>query len=431
MNVPGIDGAHLTYCTNIHPGETWAAVRANLERYVLPVRERVAHGVPFGLGLRLSAEAARTLAIPDQIAALLDFFHVHDLYAFTINGFPYGAFHGQRVKERVYLPDWLDEARLAYTDQLADILAGLLHPEVEGTISTVPGAFHSRIRSDEEAGRVAAMMARHAAHLLRLRETTGKRLALAIEPEPWCAVDTVASAISFFEQHLFGRAGVDELRRHVAIDSTGEAESVLRSLVGVCFDICHMAVEFEEPAAALAAFGAADIRVAKVQVSAGLRARLGGGDEDVAVRAALSAFADDVYLHQVVERDAAGRLARYLDLPQALEAAAAAPAADSPREWRIHFHVPLFLERLGVFESTQDYVRETLQLLRDEPRCAHYEVETYTWDVIPAEHRNVDVVTAVAREMEWTLAQLGGAPAEIGPKHRLTPASPPLPTGEG
>lgn len=417
MRVPGIDGAHLTYCSNIHPGESWAEVRSNLERYVLPVRDRVARGVPFGLGLRLSGEAARTLAAPDQLAALLEFFRTHDLYAFTINGFPYGAFHGQRVKERVYLPDWLDDERLAYTDRLADILVQLLPPDAEGTISTVPGAFHDRMESDDHAARVAVMMARHAAHLWRLGQATGKRLALAVEPEPWCAMDTVARTIPFFERHLFGGAGVDEFRRHVAV-GPADAESILRSRIGVCFDICHMAVEFEDPAAALAAFRAAGIRIAKVQVSAGLRAHLGAADH--AVHDALRAFADDVYLHQVVERDASGGLTRYLDLPRALEAAAA--AEDSPREWRIHFHVPLFLERLGVFESTQDYVHETLELLRRDPQCAHYEVETYTWDVLPAEHRGDDVVTAVARELTWTLARLGETPAAAGPAHELADA---------
>lgn len=417
MKIAGIGGAHLTYCSNIHPGESWAEVRSNLERYVLPVRDRVARGVPFGLGLRLSGEAARALAAPGELAALLEFLRTHDLYVFTINGFPYGAFHGQRVKERVYLPDWLDEERLAYTDRLADILAQLLPLDVEGTISTVPGAFHDRMETDEHAGRVAVMMARHAAHLWRLRQTTGKRLALAIEPEPWCALDTVARTVPFFERHLFGSAGVDELRRHVAVGAA-DAESILRSLVGVCFDICHMAVEFEEPAAALAAFRAAGIRISKVQVSAGLRAHL--GNDDAAVRDALRAFADDVYLHQVVERDTAGRLTRYVDLPRALEAAAV--ANDSSREWRIHFHVPLFLERLGLFESTQDYVRETLELLRRDPRCSHFEVETYTWDVLPAEYRGEDVVSAIARELAWTLAQLGGTRPETGPHHELADA---------
>ena len=63
----------------------------------------------------------------------------------------------------------------------------------------------------------------------------------------------------------------------------------------------------------------AGIRVGKVQVSAGLRVRMDPGDR--ALVDALRPFAEGVYLHQVVERRD-GRLVRYLDLPEALEAAA-------------------------------------------------------------------------------------------------------------
>jgi sugar phosphate isomerase/epimerase len=401
MRLPGPRERHLTYCSNIHPGESWAEVRENLERYVLPVRERVAPGEPFGLGLRLSARAARTLSEPDRLEELRDFLRLHDLYLFTLNGFPYGTFHGEPVKEEVYLPDWLQAERLDYTNRLADLLAALLPEGLEGTISTVPGAFAPRVAGEADAARIAAAMAAHVAHLLRLRESTGRRIALALEPEPCCHLETVAETVEFFERHLFAPAAVAALAREAGLSPT-TAEAALREHVGVCFDACHMAVEFEEPAAALAAFRRAGIRVPKVQVSAGLRVELGAGDERVL--AALGAFADDVYLHQVVERRPDGAITRYLDLPEALAAAARAPAG--PREWRIHFHVPLFRERLGLFESTQGYLRELLPLPGEGTECAHFEVETYTWDVLPPEYRQEDVVAAVARELEWTAARL-------------------------
>lgn len=403
---------HLTYCTNVHPGETWAAVRENLARYVVPVRERFSPGAPFGLGLRLSAEAAATLARPDQLAELRAFLADHGLYVFTVNGFPYGRFHGAPVKERVYLPDWRDPARLAYTNQLADVLAALLPDGVDGTISTLPGAFAAS--GPDDAERIAAAMAAHVAHLVRVRATTGRRIALAIEPEPCCLLETVAQTVDFFTRHLFAPGPAAVLAREAGL-APAAAEAALREHVGVCFDACHMAVEFEEPAAALAAFARAGIRVAKVQVSAGLRVPLDDATaHDATARAALAAFAEDVYLHQVVERRGDGTIVRYVDLPQAL--AADDPGADTParagaREWRVHFHVPLFRERLGPFESTQAYVRDLLQLLRDRPAwagppCEHFEVETYTWDVLPEQFRGEDIVTAVVRELDWTAAQL-------------------------
>jgi sugar phosphate isomerase/epimerase len=400
LAVPG--GPHLTYCTNIHPGETWAEVRANLERHVRAVKASVAPSQPFGVGLRLSAVAASTLAQPAELEAFSEFLRASGLYVFTINGFPYGPFHGTRVKEEVYLPDWLDEERLRYTDGLADLLAALLPDEsgLEGTVSTVPGAYKARVRGGADAARMAELMVRHAAGLHRLRERTGKTVSLALEPEPCCHMETVDETVRFFETHLFASSAVSAFSRLTGL-GRGESEAALRRYLGVCFDACHMAVEFEDAAAGLAALRRAGIRVGKVQVSAGLRLRMDPGDR--ALVDALRPFAEGVYLHQVVERRD-GRLVRYLDLPEALEAAAR--DGGGPREWRIHFHVPLFREELGRFASTQDYLRDVLQLLRREAHAPHLEVETYTWDVLPQEYRREDIAVAVARELRWVLGEL-------------------------
>jgi sugar phosphate isomerase/epimerase len=393
---------HLTYCTNIHPGETWPEVRANLERYLVPVRERVSPGRPFGVGLRLSAESAGALGAPEMLDELRDFLRAHDLYVFTINGFPYGPFHGRPVKEQVYLPDWLDPERLAYTDRLADILVALLPEGVEGTISTVPGAFAPRIHGDADQARMAQAMLAHVAHLTRLRAATGRRVALALEPEPCCFLETIAETVDFFTRHLLSPKAVATVSAATGLASAA-AETAIREHLGVCLDTCHMAVEFEDPREVLDALGAAGIRVAKVQVTAGLRVML--RDDDPETLAALAAFADDVYLHQVVERRGDGTLARHLDLPQAL---AAARRGAGPREWRVHFHVPVFRERYGLFEGTQAYVAELLRLVRDRSACDQFEVETYTWDVLPEEFRREGIVAAIARELTWAEERLDG-----------------------
>lgn len=392
--------AHLTYCTNIHPGETWPEVRANLARYLVPVRERVAPGVPFGVGLRLSAEAARALAEPEALAELRRFFELHDLYLFTINGFPYGAFHGRPVKAEVYLPDWLDPARLEYTNRLADILAALLPAGLNGTISTVPGAFAPRVTDREGAQRMARSMLAHVAHLVQLRATTGQLIALALEPEPCCFLETIAETVEFFTQHLLAPPQVAALAAVTGLD-IASAVSAIREHIGVCLDACHMAVEFEDPTAVLEALHTAGIQVAKVQVTAGLRVMLASADSDGLD--ALARFADDVYLHQVVERRPDGTLRRYLDLPQAIDTAREDGA---PREWRIHFHVPVFQERLGRFEGTQTYVSDLLQAVRARDACSQFEVETYTWDVLPEEFRSEGIVGGIVRELEWTASRL-------------------------
>jgi sugar phosphate isomerase/epimerase len=390
---------HLTYCTNIHPGETWPEVRENLVRYLVPVRERFAPNQPFGVGLRLSAESAEALGEPKALEELRAFLRAHDLYVFTINGFPYGPFHGRPVKEAVYLPDWLEPERLAYTDRLADILAALLPEGLEGTISTVPGAFAPRVGGERDAGRMGRAMLAHAAHLVRVRAATGRHVTLALEPEPCCYLETIQETVEFFKDHLLSPAAVLDFSEATGLDPT-QAVQAIREHIGVCLDACHLAVEFEDPGAVVDLLEHAGIRVAKVQVTAGLRVVIPAGD--ASALDALGAFADDVYLHQVVERRPDGALKRYLDLPQALAASRERPGE---REWRIHFHVPVFRERYGQFEGTQAYVAELLRVVRERSDCTHFEVETYTWDVLPEEFRREGIVAGISRELEWMRGQ--------------------------
>ncbi len=393
----GPGAPHLTYCTNIHAGESWAEVRANVATHVRIVAARVASGAPFGVGLRLGARAAHELAQPAELDAFRDLLGESGLYVFTINGFPYGTFHATRVKENVYLPDWLDDARLEYTDTLARICAALVPAEdgLEGSVSTVPGAFRPRVRGDDDARAIAARLARHAATLHRLRDESGKMVTLGLEPEPRCFLETAAEAVAFFERFVF-EARVPGL-------GASESQDVLRRHIGVCFDACHMAVEYDPPADALRAFASAGVRITKIQISAGLEVALAGEPDELE---ALGRFADDVYLHQVVERGDDGRAGRrWLDLPEAMAEAAAAPAR--AREWRIHFHVPLHRERYGRFRSTQRDLAELLALVRRDPPCRHFEVETYTWDVLPPEHREADVASEIVRELRWVIDELG------------------------
>ncbi len=398
LDLPG--APHLTYCTNIHAGETWTDIRANLEEHVVRVRSLVAPDRPFGVGLRLSGTAANALVATGEIEKLQELLERHGLYVFTLNGFPYGPFHGRRVKEDVYLPDWLDEERLRYTNALAHLLAVLLPSGMEGSVSTVPGAFRTRVRSEGGADAIADMLLRHVAELVAIADATEKVIALALEPEPCCYLETVAESIRFFEDRLLSYTGVARLAELTGRSRAESTELIVRHL-GVCFDACHMAVEFEEPAAALAAYRDAGIRIPKLQVSAGLIVDPAGeGALD-----ALRPFAEGVYLHQVVERRD-GVLTRWLDLPDALAAARGRDLRHA--EWRVHFHVPIFREELGRFRSTQAYLAELLTLVRDTGPAPHLEVETYTWDVLPPEYRTADMNEAIARELTWTRDRLQG-----------------------
>lgn len=372
---------HLTYCSNIFPGETWEETLGNLVRFLPSIREKVCRGEPFGVGLRLSAQAAQALDSEDQLDRFRDFLTSQNSYVFTINGFPYGAFHGTRVKENVYLPDWRDPARLEYTNRLARILSKLLPEGLDGSISTVPGAYKAAVHSESDSETIAKFLLEHAAFLLRVGEETGKMITLAIEPEPCCLMETVDETVRFFEDYLFS--------------------DIARSHIGVCFDACHMATEFEDVPAAFRTFKEAGVKISKIQISSALRLRFTSGDGRA--RKFLTPFAESTYLHQVVEKSEFG-LKRFLDLSDALECEGNSPLrggeADQ-KEWRIHFHVPIFLKNMGSFENTQDYLISVIDFLNQDPICSHLEAETYTWDVLPPEYRTVDMVTAIARELNW------------------------------
>ncbi len=394
-----LGSSHLSYCTNIHPGESWDEILGNLTRYLPQVKRRVCPDAPFGVGLRLSALAARSLSAPGTLAQFVGFLRQNDLYVFTINGFPYGPFHGMRVKEGVYLPDWREEARLEYTNTLADLLAALLLADGDhwGSISTVPGAFKPNADSPQAIAQIADLLIRHVAHLLSLERKTGRTIVLALEPEPCCLLETVAETVAFFRDHLYSRRAATTLASLAGLD-VHEAEDALHRHLGACLDLCHAAVEFEDPADCMHALAAAGIPIAKIQVTAGLRIARVTPDTVMG----LQKFDDGVYLHQVVER-ASGALQRYVDID-------AACASDRWRagncEWRVHFHVPVYVEDLDGFSSTQPFVRAALALHRQQARSPHLEVETYTWSVLPAHARDVPIDEAIARELLWVQREL-------------------------
>ena len=395
--------AHLTYCTNVHRGESWAETFDALQRHLPAVKGKVSPAAPMGVGLRLSAIAAEELCAEAELDALRGFLDREGLYVFTVNGFPYGRFHGGRIKERVYAPDWREPERLSYTDRLAALLAALLpaEPGMTGSVSTVPGAFSAAASCPGAREAIAEALIRHAARLAALEDSTGRRIVLALEPEPMCLLETTAEAVGFFETHLFSAAAA---ARFAALSgrAPAEAEGLLRRHLALCLDVCHAAVEFEAPAESLALLRGAGVAVAKLQLSSALAvARM-----DPAAAESLRRFDDGVYLHQVVERGPGG-LARFLDLPDALAAWADDGAgAGGDREWRVHCHVPVFHDALGRFGTTQPVLLDMLARQRADGISAHLEVETYTWDVLPPELRAGGLDAAIAREIAWVRDRL-------------------------
>lgn len=382
---------HLTYCTNIHPGEGWDEVFAQIQKHVPPLKAQLAPDSPFGIGLHVANAAAETLSEPERLEAFRAWLDGHDCYVFTLNGFPYGDFHREVVKDDVYAPDWRQRKRVDYTRRLARLLAALLPEGMEGSISTSPLSYKPWL---DEAGREETFRtgARHlaeiAVELARIEEETGKLIHLGLEPEPDCLIENTEETIRFFNEHLFP-------------EGTSVAnEATLRRHIGLCYDTCHFAVEYDDPKEALSRFEEEGIRISKVQLSAALQmdiAERSGKD----VEASLRPFAESTYLHQVIERTSDGALHHYPDLPEALGSLEAGAA----EEWRVHYHVPLFVERYGALRSTQKELLEALETVRERHLSRHLEIETYTWEVLPEDLQR-DLTTSIGREFEWVLSQL-------------------------
>ncbi|MEX0703833.1 MAG: metabolite traffic protein EboE [Planctomycetales bacterium] len=406
----------LCYCTNVHPGRSVAEVRDGLERYTVRVRD--AADRPLAAGLWLARPVVdELLAVPDGVARFADWMEARGLTCHTLNAFPYGDFHGERVKENVYLPDWSTPERVRYTLDCAAVLARLLEtpsvdhqpssidPQPTGSISTLPLGFKTLAPRwstafrlpDEPTGpprgrdfleRCLDRLIETAAGLDRLREATGRTIRLAIEPEPLCLLETTDEAITFFAS-LWSRAedapdprALENVRRHI----------------GLCYDVCHQAVEFEDTAGSIRRLDAAGVHIAKVHITCALRLERPGDDEPA--RATLAGFAEPRYLHQLTALAESGEILRHVDLTAAF-------ALDPPdefraaREWRVHFHVPVDAERIGPLGTTRDDLRGALAAVAELGYAPHLEVETYTWGVLPGE-RQPDLVEGLGRELRAT-----------------------------
>jgi hypothetical protein len=373
------------YCTNVHAGATLEATRSNLERHALAVKAAYSPNRPMGVGLWLSAQAAAELIATKSEPQFGDWLGERGLVPYTLNGFPYGDFHQEVVKHRVYEPTWWQPERLHYTVQLAQIVDSILPAGLDASISTLPIAWGTPCPDRGELEQAAVNLRQAAFRLHEREEQTGRLIYLCLEPEPGCVFSFADDAVHFFQWQLFGREDDEIVRRHIRI----------------CHDVCHAAVMFEDQDEVLRKYQRAGIEVGKVQVSAALRMDLDLFEPpSVQPRAEaikqLASFAEDRYLHQTVVRRS-GEDVFYQDLQLALDA----EAADPRGEWRVHFHVPIYLREFGRLHSTQEQIAQCLTAAKRYATCRHIEVETYAWGVLPPELRQPDLASGIAQELKW------------------------------
>ena len=380
-------GIHLGYCTNIHRGESWEETLQALKDHTLRVKVEVAPQQPYGIGLRLSARAAAELSQPACLLAFQRWLEQNNCYIFTINGFPYGSFHGTRVKEQVFLPDWSSPQRLEYTNLLFDLLAQLLPAGISGSVSTLPGSHKTFALGAEQLEAIFANVRACREHIEKRALQSGRDLHLGFEPEPLGLFETSGETLKFFAHYL---------------DRNPSDFGGLR-FIGVNYDTCHLALQYEDAAQALDRLTQAGIRISKLHFSNALSL-----PPTEAMIARLRAFDEPVYFHQVVASWGNQQpLRRFKDLPDALVQAEQRPQPSLGQEWRVHFHIPLHAPPMEGFGNTQDHLLGAMDWLARQPQaCQHLEMETYTWEVLPPAMRSGDVVDQLLREYRWTLHEL-------------------------
>lgn len=371
----------ISYCTNIFQAETWEEIRKSVQTFMPKVRKELrlldsSFDKEFiGLGLRLSAQAAYELVTQKgEIEKFKDWLDSEAFCVETMNGFPYGRFTGDVVKEKVFLPDWTSDERLDYTRNLFEILVQISDSSTL-SVSTLPGS-HRFFYPDKEAmfSRLEAM----AIELDKLSQKHGRLCRLGLEPEPFGYFDESNGVIQFF----------DELREF------SKHPELVQKYLGITYDTCHAAVMRENIEDGLNALSDNGIPLVKVQLT---NALVYHQQVDSAL-SELEPFLDKVYFHQasIYRKDE-------LQMVHDVETLFPAILKEKPTqaEWRLHYHIPLYAKPEWPFADTSEYISTTCRMLKQNPEwMPHLEVETYTWSVLPT-HLRKSIEIQIARELQY------------------------------
>jgi hypothetical protein len=339
-----------------------------------------------GLGLRIANQASIDLSEDsNKLAALKTWLAQEDIYIFTLNGFPYGGFHNTIVKDQVHAPDWTKQDRVNYTRRLIDLLVQLLPSDQhEGGISTSPLSYKYWWDNRGSAINQATMeLLKLVPYLAQTEQKTGKWIHIDIEPEPDGLLENHREFVDWYTDILIPFA-----------ITAGIPEDWVRRHIHICFDVCHYGVSFDKPASCLQELAEKNISIGKIQISSALQVDL---RKDASARIeALKQYEEPTYLHQVKALKKDGNYEQFKDLREAL-----AQYQDGVYdEWRVHFHVPLFLDSYGLLNSTQAEITESLAYHQQHHVTRMMEIETYTWGVLPSEYQE-SIETSIAREVTF------------------------------
>ncbi|CAH0994480.1 hypothetical protein EMA8858_00590 [Emticicia aquatica] len=386
---------HLSYCSNIHPGEEWSAHFSVLKSSIPEIKATISPQEKMGIGLRLANQASIDLSEKSNFDEFKNWLDSNNCYVFTMNGFPYGGFHNVVVKDQVHAPDWTTTERTDYTIRMFGLLAQLLPSDLtEGGISTSPLSYRFWWKTPEKLKETTEIATKNiilvVEALIDLEATTGKILHLDIEPEPDGILENSQEFIDWYNNYLIP-IGVEQLKRKGF--SSEKAIDAIKKHIQLCYDVCHFAVGFEAPQTVIHKLEKDGLKVGKIQISSALKVDFSSNAEEKLK--VIAQYNEPTYLHQVVAQRKDGSLLKFPDLTEAIT-----NFDDTIRSWRVHFHVPLFLENYGVLSSTQSDIVDTINVHKNKPFTNHLEIETYTWGVLPTEFQ-APLNESIIREINW------------------------------
>jgi hypothetical protein len=391
---------HLSYCSNIHPGETWQEHFNELKKNVPIIKSKISATMPFGIGLRLSDIASTELSQCKNLKLFKNWLHDNNCYVFTMNGFPFGNFHQHPVKENVHAPDWTMPERVNYSIKLIEILKELVVEGQEGSISTSPLSYRHWFKNKNELSGVYEKCTLNILEvinrLINICHDSKKILHLNIEPEPDGLLENVSEFIEWYNIYYIPM-GLIFLENRT--DIPGDKTETLRRHLRLCYDICHSAIAYEKTEVVLNELKKNNISIGKVQISSALKINLENYRQEKIRR--LNIFNEPIYLHQVIAIDSQNVLHKFKDLPDALNQL----KNKKFKECRVHFHIPVFSENYELLSSTQDAITQTLSAYNKHKISNHWEVETYTWNILPKDFQ-LPVNESIIRELEWVLDKM-------------------------
>jgi len=357
---------NLTYCTNVHPLNNYQEWMDKIGYFGPKIKDILGKN-SFSMGLWFNRTLINDLFSDNYsgLMAVRDMLEKNSLSVFTLNAFPFGNFHSDIVKKSVYLPAWYEEERLIYTLDCARILAELLEDDY-GSISTLPLGWREGW-TQAQFEKSTEQLIECVIKLKGIREETGKSIRLCLEPEPGCILEHIPQVIDFWNDWLRPFADKKKLDQEILDDH-----------LGICYDTCHQAVQFEDPLQALALLKESSVPIGKMQLSNALEFKADPEKKSLPQR---KKFAEKKFLHQT-RIHTPKEIYKMDDLPQALD------SADDhwQHAWRVHYHLPLFSQDVmnsDLIGTTVEDMISAYRFAQAHDLCTHYEVETYTWSVLP------------------------------------------------